>query len=717
MLSYIAGTQAQIIFQESFEESGLPAGWTIQTDATDGGWIIDSPGALSSQFWGIPSNGSEQIAATNDDKCNCDKGNEALITPPLDFSGLTSVALSVDIFFGKGTYENFSERGTISISTDGINWEELEDIHGHDEWDTHKLDLSAFAGEDSVYIAFQYSDGGGWLYGLAVDNVIVEKPNTLDASLAGLKSIPYGLQGVAVDIAGTILNNGLTPITTLEIDYIINGEDTVSGILEGLNIESFAYHNFVHPTIWTPENEGIYDIIVEITSVNGTIDEIEDNNSLSYATEIYANVVRVNRIDEFLLADPVTTIVATSSDELDKPTDLDFFPILAKNELWIVNERLASSGGSTLTLYDAGTPDQTSWHRVDGNAWHFMSRPTGIAFSNNLNFATSPGIQDANHGGGTFTGPTLWSSDPDIYAQPSGGNGSHLDMLHGSPYCMGIASEVDNVFWVFDSWNKNIVRYDFKEDHGPGNDDHSDGILRRYTEIPIEKDGDIPSHMVIDDATGWLYAVDNGNDRVVRLDIHSGEVVNSLPLINEPLAEHSEMGNVTWEEIITTGLDRPCGIDVIDNRLLVGDYATGDIIIYDTDNGFAELGRLVTGLTGLTGIKIGPDGAIWYTNRVENTVTKMEPGEITSTQDQVLLNQITISPNPTSGLLYVDLTSFQQGSKWQMELNDLSGKNMLLVPSASGKQQLNLGHLPGGVYMLSISNGDAKTVRKIVLTN
>ena len=714
--SIMAVTQAQTIFEEDFENLSIPAGWEIQTNATDGGWLVGTAAELSSQYWGIKENGSLYIAATNDDRCNCNKNRDVFITPPIDLSGVSAAALSVDIYFGKSEYMGAIEEGNIAVSIDGgATWTQILDLEGHGDWHTHKLALSDFIGEDSVYISFTYNDDGEWQYGLAIDNVIVDVPNDLDASLISLKSIPFALENVSVDISGTVFNNGQTPITSFGIDYIINGTDTVSGLIEGLDIPAFESYDFVHPVSWTPEAEGDYDITVEITSVNGQMDEIVDNNSLSYEVGVYRDIVRPNRIDEFLVSDPVMTTVATAADELDKPNDLDFFPVLDKNELWVVNERVENSGGSTLTLYDAGTPEQTTWLRVDGNAWHFMSMPTGIAFSDNVNFATSPGVQDANHGGGTFTGPTLWSSDPAIYAQPSGGNGSHLDMLHGSPYSMGIAAEKDNVFWTFDSWNNEIVRYDFVEDHGPGNDDHSDAIVRRYSEISVEKDGDVPSHMVIDDATGWLYAVDNGNDRVIRLDIHSGEIMNSLPLINEPLAEHSQMGNVTWEEIINTNLDRPCGIDVIDNRLLVGDYSTGDIIIYDLDNDFAELGRLATGLTGLTGIKIGPDGAIWYTNKLENTLTKMEPGEITSTKEEKLLAQVTFAPNPTQGLVTVAIPDFQNGMKSTLEVTDLTGKNMLRLSNVTGTQQLNLGHLSNGIYLISILHNGYMQTQKIVL--
>ena len=152
----------------------------------------------------------------------------------------------------------------------------------------------------------------------------------------------------------------------------------------------------------------------------------------------------------------------------------------------MVNKRIRSQGGSVTIYKDAGEPGQTDLQRVDGNAWHFMALPTAIAFSGNSNFGTSQGVWNANSnnptGGSPFTGPTLWSSDLSIFAQDAGPgtNGSHLDMLHETPYGQGIASESANAFWINDGNSGDIVRYDFAEDHGPGNDYHGDGIVHRY---------------------------------------------------------------------------------------------------------------------------------------------------------------------------------------------------------------------------------------------
>lgn len=578
------------------------------------------------------------------------------------------------------------------------------------------MDLSSYAGNDSVRIALHYDDDGGWLYGLAVDNIRIEVPPANDAKLVQLNSRPFGEENTDIAIQGSIFNNGTSTINSIEIEYVINGGLPVIATLDSLSVFPFTTFEFHHPVPWRPEQAGDYEIQVTINNVNGTQDENALNNTLLFETEIYPRVITQNMIDKFLEAPPVFTTIATSASGLDRPTDLDFFPILAKNELWVVNQRIESEGGSTVTIYNPATPDESFLNRVDGNAWHFMSLATGIAFSDNFNFGISPGVQDANHSGGTFTGPSLWSSDPEIYAQPSGGNGSHLDMLHASPYSMGIASEGENIFWVFDGWNGNVVRYDFQEDHGPGNDDHADGIIRRYTEVAVKRDGNIPSHLVLDKQAGWLYVVDNGNDRVLRLDIHSGTVVNSLPLINEPLAEYSQMGNVVWEVIIDS-LTRPSGIDLIDNRLLVGDFTTGDISIYDVENGFSKLGTIPTGKAGLTGIKVGPDGAIWYTNRSENTLVKVEPGEITAVEDNSSFALISISPNPTAGIINLTVPKESLAGEVQLSLHTLEGKSVMFTRSADQHVQLDLMPLPAGVYLLNISDGSSSVTRRIILTH
>ena len=106
-------------------------------------------------------------------------------------------------------------------------------------------------------------------------------------------------------------------------------------------------------------------------------------------------------------------------------------------------------------------------------------------------------------------GPALWPSSLDHYAvenQESGGLlGSHLDMLHESPLGMGVAHDVENAYWYNDGFYGELVHYDFNEDHDTGEDDHSDGVVKRYTEINLTRVADVPGHMDKDQGSGILY--------------------------------------------------------------------------------------------------------------------------------------------------------------------------------------------------------------------
>ncbi|MEM1322339.1 MAG: choice-of-anchor J domain-containing protein [Bacteroidota bacterium] len=707
---------AQTVLEENFEAGVIPAGWTQQTNASDGGWIVGSSDDNSSQYWNIPFNGSSQIAATNDDACNCNKSNDLLITPAVDLSSYTTALLEVDIFYSDNTLQGNTERASVEASTDGgQTWTRLEQLEGTTGWETRLFNLTDYAGMDEVQIGFRYSDRGAWLYGFAIDNVKIRIPLELDAKLSTLSSLRFGEEGTAHPVTGTIINEGGMTINSLEISYTVDGGSSITATIDGLNIAPLEEYDFTHPTPWTPSGTGQTNLSVSITAVNGMADEEPSNNDLDTQVEIFPGVVIPNKIADFLNSEPVTVVISKPSDGLNLPSDLDFFPVLGKNELWVINQRNANIGGSTVTYNNTGLPNQTALNRVDGNAWHFMSVPTALAFGENGNWASAPGVQDANHNGGTFTGPTLWSSDIEIYAQPSGGNGSHLDMLHGSPYSMGIAHEVDNVYWIFDSWNRTLVRYDFVDDHGPGNDYHGDALVRRYTEISVSRDGNVPSHMILDKSTGWLYVVDNGSDRVLRLDINSGGVSESMPLINEPLTEHSRVTNIDWEVIIDQGLDRPCGIELFENYLMVGDYATGEIIVYDMEDNFTELGRIDTGAPGLTGIKMGPDGNIWYTNRTENTVSRVEPGQAVSTQDPEFDARIIVSPNPTAGELNVRWPSRNAIGPVVLQLTDVTGKLIWSGQTYDRSYDLELNNVANGLYFLNLRSEGAVYTKRIVV--
>jgi len=344
--------------------------------------------------------------------------------------------------------------------------------------------------------------------------------------------------------------------------------------------------------------------------------------------------------------------LADDGDGLNVPRDLAFNP-QNEGELWVVNR--ADDSVSMFTA--AGSSDQASEHRIDPFALHFMEEVSSISFgaatfagSDALTFGTcqeSRNTYNDEYPANDFMGPALWSADFDVfgYSNPEAVEylselfgfyadlGSHLDMLHESPLCMGIAWEKENVYWVFDGADGRIVRYDFASDHGIGYDDHSDGIIGRVQGPKVERVEGVPSHMDIDPGTGLLYVADTGKNRILVLDTATGEEGDRLSKA-EPGTEHYRLENVDAEKLIDgtdiEGMEQPSGLEVVDGHLLITDHQTGMVFAFalsgtGAEGAEAELVDWVdTGRAGgIMGIDAPSLDEIWFVDAEANELVRM----------------------------------------------------------------------------------------------
>ena len=200
-----------------------------------------------------------------------------------------------------------------------------------------------------------------------------------------------------------------------------------------------------------------------------------------------------------------------------------------------------------------------------------------------------------------------------------------------------------------------------------------------------------------------MYAVDHGNQRVIRIDITTGSNIGTTPLYtsNEPVVEYSAINGYTQETVIT-GLDKPSGIDVIDNRLIVAEHATGEIIIYDISAMPAtELYRVSTGYTSVQGINIGPDGYIWFVDQSSNGVYKIDITSFTEVKEATVT--FNVYPNPVrDGVIYVNTNQALNGI---IELRNLQGQ--LVAAKAINNQQESIEiDAESGMYFISIIEND-----------
>jgi hypothetical protein len=312
---------------------------------------------------------------------------------------------------------------------------------------------------------------------------------------------------------------------------------------------------------------------------------------------------------------------------LSSPSSLAFKP--SDGSLWIVNQ----ANDSSVIVDRPGKTDQKVTQYYDDSD-HFMNNPTQIAFSRlHDEFAVSLNNLNDYNGGARpnyFTGVTLYTANRTNYR---GDAMSHLDMLHHSPYAMGLAAGIrptsvsssTREYWVLNGLAGSIDRYFFNAPHELGGDDHSDGITIRYATGNLKRVAGVPSHLALNTSTRALYASDTGNGRIVKLNTRLS--VNSAVQIAAYHGETPlyELVGSTVESVTSFGkLNKPSGLLYKGSRLIVAENGTGHIKVFDT---YGTLkGDIDTGLGSgaLTGLAEGPDGKLYFLDARAGRVLRLD---------------------------------------------------------------------------------------------
>jgi hypothetical protein len=281
------------VLTENFEglAGALPSGWVSasSTATTAGNWKTGNAAtANSAGFWPVPAH--TDFAQVNDDACNCDLSAAYLVTPVMNFTGLSSVVLQYnfvdDLSYGGNPH-------LVEVTTNGgSTW---TNVYTHAptaanlNWLENVVALGAATDNAAaVQVRFKYDDAGAWATGLAIDDVVVKVPLMNDAKLVSASVARYALINTNNTLGITVKNVGANAITSLTIDWndgTSHSQSITTSIAPGASLV------VSHPTAVAYATAVEKNLAVSITQVNTVADADPSNNmgaakhnSLSQAT-------------------------------------------------------------------------------------------------------------------------------------------------------------------------------------------------------------------------------------------------------------------------------------------------------------------------------------------------------------------------------------------------------------------------------------------------
>jgi hypothetical protein len=90
---------------------------------------------------------------------------------------------------------------------------------------------------------------------------------------------------------------------------------------------------------------------------------------------------------------------------------------------------------------------------------------------------------------------------------------------------------------------------------------------------------------------------------------------------------------------------------------------------------------------------------------------------ITGTIEPEWANELSITPNPTSGIAFLELPKLVE--KANIQLLTLTGKTLNLVINQTQPEvfKLNVGEIPDGIYLIKITVSEESITRKLIVNN
>lgn len=296
LATVIGTTNAQTYFSDDF--TGGIGNWTATDVDGDGkNWEASSEANWNNNaaLAGLGEFAMSRSWTQADGGLN--PNNFLVTTQPIDLTGVTpgtNITLSWDMGTIEGTpyeAETYSVYvtasnlpATIATATPVLTGT----LSNPQQVDPYSVNLDAFAGQ-SVYLTFRHHNTFD-MNMILVDNVLMKTTDNIDATLTSINIPAYATAG-PLTISGVITNNGLNPITAMDITWN-DGSGPQTDNLTGLNIASGATYNFNHSVPLNVVANNSYNVTVDV-ALTGDANMADNSLSANVAglTQVPAKVV------------------------------------------------------------------------------------------------------------------------------------------------------------------------------------------------------------------------------------------------------------------------------------------------------------------------------------------------------------------------------------------------------------------------------------------
>ena len=114
--------------------------------------------------------------------------------------------------------------------------------------------------------------------------------SAIDAAGVAVTTFPYLILGNApFTVSGEITNLGSSSITSMDINYSIDGASAVTESLSNLTINTYDNYTFDHSSTWNPSTSGTYDVAIWASNINGSSDMDPSNDTITGTVNVFTS--------------------------------------------------------------------------------------------------------------------------------------------------------------------------------------------------------------------------------------------------------------------------------------------------------------------------------------------------------------------------------------------------------------------------------------------